>query len=136
MPEEQPGDEVARFKAPEIQHNSTGWGPCDMPDQFKDMPYQPFSKADRLGKVIFHILLEFIRRLLCVSEDTEMVFCFFTHVRDSSSCYCFDVYFCPHNLTSPHMPLGTPNTFCLCLNHVLSVLSFSPEKYTYLRYQI
>jgi translation initiation factor 3 subunit D len=23
-----------------------------MPDQFKDMPYQPFSKGDRLGKVM------------------------------------------------------------------------------------
>ncbi|KAJ1527670.1 hypothetical protein ONE63_007630 [Megalurothrips usitatus] len=51
MPEEPSQDEVAHFRAPEIQHNSTGWGPCDMPDQFKDMPYQPFSKADRLGKI-------------------------------------------------------------------------------------
>lgn len=51
MPEESPREEAAVFRAPEIQHNSTGWGPCDMPDQFKDMPYQPFSKADRLGKV-------------------------------------------------------------------------------------
>jgi len=44
-------DEVPHFTAPIIQDNSTGWGPCDMPDQFKDMPYQPFSKGDRLGKV-------------------------------------------------------------------------------------
>lgn len=51
MPEEPTREEVAHFRAPEIQHNSTGWGPCDMPDQFKDMPYQPFSKADRLGKI-------------------------------------------------------------------------------------
>lgn len=28
-----------------------GWGPCELPDTFKDMPYQPFSKSDRLGKV-------------------------------------------------------------------------------------
>ncbi|XP_076039746.1 eukaryotic translation initiation factor 3 subunit d1 isoform X2 [Oratosquilla oratoria] len=40
-----------RFKAPVIQDNPSGWGPCDMPDQFRDMPYQPFSKGDRLGKV-------------------------------------------------------------------------------------
>jgi translation initiation factor 3 subunit D len=44
-------EEVPHFNAPVIQDNSTGWGPCDMPDQFKDMPYQPFSKGDRLGKV-------------------------------------------------------------------------------------
>ncbi|KDR08942.1 eukaryotic translation initiation factor 3 subunit D-like [Zootermopsis nevadensis] len=45
------GEEVPHFNAPVIQDNSTGWGPCDMPDQFKDMPYQPFSKGDRLGKI-------------------------------------------------------------------------------------
>jgi len=39
------------FKTPAIQDNPTGWGPCDVPDQFKDIPYQPFSKGDRLGKV-------------------------------------------------------------------------------------
>lgn len=41
----------AIFNAPSIQDNPNGWGPCEMPEQFKDMPYQPFSKADRLGKV-------------------------------------------------------------------------------------
>lgn len=41
----------AKFVAPQIQDNPTGWGPCDVPDQFRDMPYQPFSKGDRLGKV-------------------------------------------------------------------------------------
>lgn len=44
--------ELPRFQTPVIQDNPHGWGPCDMPDQFKDMPYQPFSKGDRLGKVI------------------------------------------------------------------------------------
>jgi len=34
-----------------IQDNPTGWGPNTIPAQFKDMPYQPFSKSDRLGKV-------------------------------------------------------------------------------------
>lgn len=42
---------AAEFEAPFIQDNPDGWGPCDVPDQFKDMPYQPFSKGDRLGKV-------------------------------------------------------------------------------------
>eukprot|EP00041_Stephanoeca_diplocostata_P007045 m.97342 g.97342 ORF g.97342 m.97342 type:complete len:108 (+) comp16696_c0_seq2:82-405(+) len=32
--------------------SSTGiWGPCGpCAEQFKDMPYQPFAKSDRLGK--------------------------------------------------------------------------------------
>ena len=40
-----------RFVFPQIQDNPNGWGPCQVPHQFKDTPYQPFSKDDRLGKV-------------------------------------------------------------------------------------
>ena len=43
--------EMAHFNPPQIQDNPNGWGPCAIPEQFKDMPYQPFSKGDRLGKV-------------------------------------------------------------------------------------
>ncbi|XP_074106697.1 eukaryotic translation initiation factor 3 subunit d1 [Cotesia typhae] len=39
------------FTAPAIQNNPDGWGPCELPDQFRDIPYQPFSKGDRLGKI-------------------------------------------------------------------------------------
>lgn len=46
-------EEVPKFNAPVIQDNATGWGPCEMADQFMNMPYQPFSKGDRLGKVNF-----------------------------------------------------------------------------------
>lgn len=42
---------MAKFNAPVIQDNPSGWGPCAVPDKYKDMPYQPFSKGDRLGKV-------------------------------------------------------------------------------------
>jgi len=42
---------MASFSVPTIQYNPTGWGPCALPDIFKDMPYQPFAKGDRLGKV-------------------------------------------------------------------------------------
>lgn len=38
------------FKPPTIADNSDGWGPCSIPEQFKDIPYQPFAKGDRLGK--------------------------------------------------------------------------------------
>lgn len=43
------------FIAPEIQDNPKGWGPCSIAEAYKDMPYQPFSKSDRLGKVCFKL---------------------------------------------------------------------------------
>ncbi|KAG9509454.1 Eukaryotic translation initiation factor 3 subunit D, partial [Fragariocoptes setiger] len=27
------------------------WGPTNLPEKFKDMPYQPFSKSDRIGRI-------------------------------------------------------------------------------------
>jgi translation initiation factor 3 subunit D len=42
---------MAEFVNPIIQDNKDGWGPCQLPEKFRDMPYQPFSKSDRLGKV-------------------------------------------------------------------------------------
>jgi len=42
---------MAEFITPKIQDNPNGWGPVGVPDKFKDMPFQPFSKGDRLGKV-------------------------------------------------------------------------------------
>ncbi|XP_064620886.1 eukaryotic translation initiation factor 3 subunit D-like isoform X2 [Lineus longissimus] len=42
---------MAHFTQPTIADNADGWGPAGVPDEFKDMPYQPFSKGDRLGKV-------------------------------------------------------------------------------------
>ena len=41
----------APFIPPVIEDNPDGWGPCAIPTAFKDIPYQPFSKGDRLGKV-------------------------------------------------------------------------------------
>jgi len=43
---------MASFIPPKIQDNPNGWGPNDPPEQFKDLPYAPFSKGDRLGKVV------------------------------------------------------------------------------------
>jgi len=43
---------MASFIPPQIQDNPNGWGPNDPPEQFKDLPYAPFSKGDRLGKVV------------------------------------------------------------------------------------
>ncbi|KAI0217247.1 hypothetical protein L0F63_002875 [Massospora cicadina] len=44
---------LPRFKLPPINDPITGWGPSEdyLPEQFKDIPYAPFSKSDRLGKI-------------------------------------------------------------------------------------
>lgn len=39
----------APFIKPYVQYNEHGWGPCEIPDM--DVPYQPFCKSDRLGKI-------------------------------------------------------------------------------------
>ena len=44
-----------QFEFPVIHDNPSGWGPREVPEQFKDTPYQPFSKGDRLGKVYFAV---------------------------------------------------------------------------------
>ncbi|XP_057310763.1 eukaryotic translation initiation factor 3 subunit D-like [Hydractinia symbiolongicarpus] len=42
---------AAHFAPPVIQDNPSGWGPCAVPTEFQDIPYQPFSKGDRIGKI-------------------------------------------------------------------------------------
>lgn len=36
---------AAHFVPPPTQDNSEGWGPMGIPERFKDLPYQPFSKV-------------------------------------------------------------------------------------------
>jgi translation initiation factor 3 subunit D len=38
------------FSVPNVVDNEEGWGPCTVPEQYKDIPYAPFSKSDKLGK--------------------------------------------------------------------------------------
>ncbi len=44
---------AAFFIAPQIQDNPDGWGPVVgiHPEQFRNLPFQPFNKADKIGKV-------------------------------------------------------------------------------------
>lgn len=39
-----------RFEVPSIHDNPDGWGPSHTPDRFKDVPYAPYNKSDKLGK--------------------------------------------------------------------------------------
>jgi translation initiation factor 3 subunit D len=45
------GEDKPSFETPGVVCNSDGWGPISIPEQFKDIPYQPFSKSDNLGQV-------------------------------------------------------------------------------------
>ena len=44
-------DVLPSFGSLTINSNGEGWGPSEIPNGFKDMPYQPFSKDTRLGKI-------------------------------------------------------------------------------------
>jgi len=41
---------MASFLTPEVHVNQVGWGPTDMPEKFIGLPFNPFSKSDRLGR--------------------------------------------------------------------------------------
>lgn len=44
--------EFAVFDLKKLQFNEDGWGPTwEVPEHFRDMPYQPFCKSDRMGKI-------------------------------------------------------------------------------------
>ena len=34
-----------------VSVNEDGWGPTSLPEKFQDLPYVPFGKGDKLGKV-------------------------------------------------------------------------------------
>lgn len=36
---------------PQIADNPDGWGPCSVPAHLKDIPFAPFNKGDKLGRV-------------------------------------------------------------------------------------
>ena len=39
------------FQLPEIEENAEGWGPISAPPQFDGVPFMPFSKGERLGRI-------------------------------------------------------------------------------------
>jgi translation initiation factor 3 subunit D len=38
------------FAVPEIEDNTSGWGPLSVPKDFEDVPFAPFSKAEKIGR--------------------------------------------------------------------------------------
>jgi translation initiation factor 3 subunit D len=39
------------FKLPDVEDNAEGWGPTSEPKQFADVPFMPFGKGERLGRI-------------------------------------------------------------------------------------
>ena len=42
---------MAKFSVPQVGDNPEGWGPTEEPEHLKNVPYAPFSKSEKLGKV-------------------------------------------------------------------------------------
>ncbi|KND04006.1 uncharacterized protein SPPG_01454 [Spizellomyces punctatus DAOM BR117] len=40
-----------RFVLPTVADNPNGWGPSTIPEELSQVPYAPYSKSDRLGKI-------------------------------------------------------------------------------------
>lgn len=47
----EPAPRLRFAQLPQVAENPNGWGPPETPTEFLDMPFQPFSKTDRLGRV-------------------------------------------------------------------------------------
>lgn len=39
------------FKLTDLQDNQEGWGPITMPHELQDVPFMPYSKGERLGRI-------------------------------------------------------------------------------------
>lgn len=41
----------AQFVLPAVEENAEGWGPTSVPEQFDGVPFMPYSKGERLGRI-------------------------------------------------------------------------------------
>lgn len=42
---------MVAFEVPQVAANDSGWGPTTVPEQLDGVPYAPFGKGDRVGRV-------------------------------------------------------------------------------------
>lgn len=40
------------YDCPVFSINARGWGPCQLPEQFEDLPFSLFSRDDNLGMIV------------------------------------------------------------------------------------
>ena len=41
----------ANFKVPAVEDNADGWGPTTVPEQLEGIPYAPFTKSEKIGRI-------------------------------------------------------------------------------------
>lgn len=41
----------AVFDIPDVPDNTDGWGPTTEPEELKGIPYAPFAKGEKLGRI-------------------------------------------------------------------------------------
>jgi len=41
----------AQFSISEVEDNEEGWGPTSIPDHLAGVPYAPYGKGDKVGKI-------------------------------------------------------------------------------------
>ena len=41
----------AQFNISEVEDNEEGWGPTSIPDHLAGVPYAPYGKAEKVGKI-------------------------------------------------------------------------------------
>eukprot|EP01025_Chloroclados_australasicus_P007054 TRINITY_DN1224_c0_g1_i1.p1 TRINITY_DN1224_c0_g1~~TRINITY_DN1224_c0_g1_i1.p1 ORF type:complete len:518 (-),score=61.61 TRINITY_DN1224_c0_g1_i1:413-1933(-) len=41
---------AGKFELPLLEDNTSGWGPTQVPEHLKDVPFAPYNKGDRLGR--------------------------------------------------------------------------------------
>jgi translation initiation factor 3 subunit D len=39
------------YRVPEIPDNDDGWGPTTMPEQLEGVPYAPYGKGEKVGRI-------------------------------------------------------------------------------------
>lgn len=44
-------DMPAQFSISDVENNADGWGPMSIPDHLAGIPYAPFGKSDKVGKI-------------------------------------------------------------------------------------
>jgi hypothetical protein len=61
----------ATFQIPEVADNPTGWGPIGDMDAFLGLPYQPFSKGEKVG-----LAADFSANAFHTRQSTCSILCF------------------------------------------------------------
>ena len=102
----------AGFEVPNIVDNDEGWGPTTVPEHLEGLPYAPFGKGDKVGRISDFVQTGFNKYGgMCTCEDRPASF-----ISLSSECTNADGLSCSHQVgmgsrtSSPVWPSSTSST--------------------------